>query len=80
MGDHAAIARRSRTRSTPGLNRVRLPQIPVMLRKQRKGNVPDTAAATFTRLSGAPLISMMQSSHLGNSLDTPVLWLVHRPS
>jgi len=30
-------------------------------------------------LSGAPLISMMQSSHLGNSLDAPVFWLVHRP-
>jgi hypothetical protein len=39
-----------------------------------------TLAATFTRLSGAPLISMMQkSSHLGNSLDAPVFWLVHRP-
>jgi len=39
-----------------------------------------TLAATFTRLSGAPLISMMQSSHLGDSLDAPVFWLVHRPS
>ena len=38
-----------------------------------------TLAATFTRLSGAPLISMMQSSNLGNSLDAPVFWLVHRP-
>jgi len=38
-----------------------------------------TPAATFTRLSGAPLISMMQSSNLGNSLDASVFWLVHRP-
>src|SRR6516225_6501482 len=43
IGDHAAGARRTRTRSAPDLNRVRLPsQIPGMLRKQRKGNVPDT--------------------------------------
>jgi len=42
-GDHAAVATRTRTRSTPDLNRVRLlSQIPSMLRKQRKGNVPDT--------------------------------------
>jgi len=43
IGDHAAVARRTRTRSTPDLNRMRLlSQIPGMLRKQRKGNVPDT--------------------------------------
>ena len=43
IGDHSAVARRTRTRRTPDFDRVRLPsQIPGMLRKQRKGNVPDT--------------------------------------
>jgi hypothetical protein len=43
IGDHGAVARLTRTRSTPDLNRVRLlSQIPGVLRKQRKGNVPDT--------------------------------------
>src|SRR5208337_1616050 len=43
IGDHAAVAKRTRAGSTPDLNRVRLlSQIPGMLRKQRKGNVPDT--------------------------------------
>jgi len=41
IGDHGAVARRTRMRSTPDLNRVRLlSQIPGMLRKQRKGIVP----------------------------------------
>jgi hypothetical protein len=38
-----------------------------------------TPVAAFTRLSGTPLISMMQSSHLGNSLDTVSRQNVVRP-
>jgi len=65
----------------PDLNRVSLlSQVSSMLRKQRKGNVPGPRQRHSQGwLSGAPLISMMQSSHLGNSLDASIFWLVHRP-
>ena len=41
LGDHAAVAKRTRTRSAPDLNRVSLlSQFLGWLRKQRKRNVP----------------------------------------
>jgi hypothetical protein len=72
IGDHAAVARRTRTRRTPDLNRVRLlSQIPGMLRKQRKGNVPDTGGDIHKAKRRAADIDDA-ALNLGNSLDASV--------
>ena len=79
IGEHAAVAERTRMRIALNLNGVSLlSPLPSGLRKREEAECSRTPAATFTRLSGAPLISMMQSSNLGSSADTAVLWLLHR--